>query len=62
MEAVKVTGVPWQNGLLDAVMEIPTGNPVLALIVIALDVTGLPLTQVAFENSVQVTTCPLRGQ
>ena len=40
--AVKVTEVPWQKGLADAVMTIVAGNDEVTFIVIGLDRTGFP--------------------
>jgi hypothetical protein len=60
--AVNVTGVPWQNGLTEAVMETPAGNSLLTTIVIELDITTrLPLTQGALEVIWQFTTSPAIG-
>ena len=59
--AVNVTEVPWQKGLAEAAMDTETGKFVLTVIVIALDVAGLPVAQVAFEDSTQITTSPLTG-
>ena len=52
--AVNVTKVPWQTGLAEAAMDTETGKFVLTVMVIALDVAGLPVAQVAFEDSTQV--------
>jgi len=43
----------------DAAMVALTGNDGLTIIEIALETAGLPLTQVAFELSEQVTRSPL---
>ena len=43
--AVKVTNVPAQTGFPDAAMDTLTGKFVLTVIVIRLDVAGLPLAQ-----------------
>ena len=60
--AEKVTDAPGQKGLDDAAMVIPAGNPVLTIIVIELDVAGLPETQINEELSVQLTTSPAAGK
>ena len=52
--AVNVTEAPWQTGLAEAAMETETGKFVLTVMVTALEVAGLPVAQVAFEDSTQV--------
>lgn len=52
--AVKVTAVPAQKGLVGVAIDTEAGNPELTIIVIALEVAGLPLAQVALEVSTQV--------
>ena len=56
-----MTEVPWQTGLAEAAMETETGKVALTVMVIALDVAGLPVAHVAFEDSTQITTSPLTG-
>ena len=59
---MNVTGDPVQDGFVGVAMETPAGSEVLTTIVTELDVTGLPLTQGAFDVNLQVTTSPLRGE
>ena len=59
--AVKVTGVPWQTGFADGEMLTLTGRLWLMVIVIALDVAGLPVAHDAFEVRRQVTMSPSDG-
>ena len=56
--AVTVTDVPGQNGLVGVEMETPAGRLVLTIIVIAFDIAGFPVTQLADEVTSQVTTSP----
>ena len=57
--AVNVTLVPEQIVLPGlAAIETLTGNEEFTVIVSAFDVAGLPVAQVAFEVSTQVTTLP----
>jgi hypothetical protein len=55
---VKVTDVPVQIGLADGAIVTLTGRFVLTVIVIVLDVAGLPVAQVAFEVRTHVTRFP----
>ena len=57
--AVKVTEVPVQIGFEDAAIVILAGKLGFTVIVIALEVAGLPVTQEAFEVKTQVTISPL---
>ena len=57
--AVKVTDVPAQIGFAEAAIDTLTGRFGLTVIVTSLDVAGLPVAQVAFEVSIQVTLSPL---
>jgi len=59
--AVNVTGLPWHDGLEEAPILTLTAREVLTVIVIELDVAGLPVVQVAFDVSLQLTTSPLAG-
>lgn len=59
--AVNVTGVPEQTGFDDAATETLTGRFVVTLIVIVLDVAGLPEGHVAFEVTTHVTASLLTG-
>ena len=52
--AVKVTLVPSQTGFADDVINKLTGRLLLTVIVIAFEVAGLPVAQVAFEVRMQV--------
>ena len=53
-----MTLVPTHIGLLDAAMLILAGRLGFTVIVIAFEVAGLPVTQVAFEVNMQVTISP----
>ena len=59
--AVKVTDVPEQTGLADAEIDRLTGKFGFTVMVTALLVAGLPVAQVAFEVSMQVTTSLVTG-
>lgn len=59
--AVKLTWFPEQAGFEEAAIETLTGILELTTMVTALDVAGLPVAQVAFEVSMQVTTSLLTG-
>ena len=59
--AVNVTGLPEQNGLADAAIEIPTGKIGLTNIVTGLDIAGFPDGHKTFEVNEQVITSPLTG-
>ena len=56
--AVIVIDVPGQNGFVGVEMETPAGRFVLTIIVIAFDIAGFPVTQLADEVTSQVTTSP----
>ena len=59
--AVKVTDEPAQIGFAEATIATLAGRYVLTVILIAFDVAGLPVTQVALEVIIQVTISPLLG-
>ena len=59
--AVKVAAVPAQIVLAEGDIEILAGEAAFTNIVTAFDVAGLPLTQLKFEVSTQVTTSLLAG-
>ena len=59
--AVKVTEVPAQTGLAEAAIDTLTGSSGFTVMVTVFDVAGLPVGQVAFEVSTQVTTSLLVG-
>ena len=59
--AVKVTDVPAQTGLVEALRDTLTGSSGFTVMVTAGEVAGLPLAQVAFEVSTQVTASLLIG-
>ena len=59
--AVNVTDDPGQKGFCVATMVTPAGSPVLTIIVIELDVAGLPVVHVRDEFIKQVTTSPPAG-
>ena len=59
--AVKVTEVPAQTGLAEAETETLTGRLGFTVMVTVFDVAGLPVGQVAFEVSTQVTASLFAG-
>ena len=59
--AEKVTEVPLQTGLLDGVIETLTGRFGLTTIVTVFDEAGLPVAQVALEESRQVMASVFTG-
>jgi hypothetical protein len=59
--AVKMTGAPEQTGLEEADIVTPAERFELTVIVILLDVAGLPVIQAAFEVIIQVTISPFKG-
>ena len=59
--AEKVTEVPAQTGLAEAAIDTLTGSSGFTVMVTVFDVAGLPVGQVAFEVSTQVTTSLLVG-
>jgi hypothetical protein len=60
--AVKVTWVPWQTGLAEAVMETLTTFKGLTVMVIVLLVAGLFVTQLTREEvSTQLTASLFNG-
>ena len=59
--AVKLTDVPAQTGLADALTDMLTGSSGLTVIATMLEVAGFPLAQVAFELSTQETASLLIG-
>ena len=59
--AVKVTGVPAQTGLAEALIDTLTGSSRFTVMATMFEVAGLPLTQVAFELNTQVTASLLIG-
>jgi hypothetical protein len=59
--AIKLTGVPWQNGFAPADIVTEAGKPGLTAMLKGTDVAGLPLTQAALEVSLQVTASPFAG-
>ena len=59
--AVKVTAVPAQTGLASAVIETLTGKLALTVMVMVLEVAGLPVAQVALEVNIHVTTSLFAG-
>ena len=59
--AVNVTDVPAQTGLAEGEMLTLTGSVVFIIIVIVFEVAGLPLGQVIFEVSTQVTKSLFKG-
>ena len=58
---MKLTALPGQNGLLDGLMLTDAGKPVLTIIVMELDVAGLPVVHGKEEFMMQVTTSPPDG-
>ncbi len=59
--AVKVTEVPEQTGFAEAAILTLTGNDELTVMVMVLEVAGLPDVQVALEVNTQLTASPLTG-
>ena len=59
--AVNVTEVPAQTGLADAAIDILTGSNGFTVIVMVLEVAGLPVVQISFEVRTQVIELPLAG-
>ena len=59
--AVKVTEVPAHTGLADGAIETLTGKFGLTVIVTVLEVAGLPVAQVAFDESTQFMISLLAG-
>ena len=59
--AVNVTGIPWQQGLQDAVIVTDTGKTGFTVIVMELDIAGFPVAQVRSEVNTQVMTSPFDG-
>ena len=60
--AVKFTVADGQTGFAEGVIERLTGKFGFTVIVTALEVAGLPVAQVEFEVSKQVTTSPVVGE
>ena len=60
-EAVKETEVPSHTGFADAEIEILAGDDELTVIVTALDVAGLPETQLRLDVMTQVITSLFTG-
>jgi hypothetical protein len=59
--AVKVTEVAAHTGLAPAIIETLAVGGVFAVIVMAFEVVGLPLTHVSLEVITTVITSPLAG-
>ena len=59
--AVKVTLVPWQTGFSEVDIVMLTGWLGSTFIVIGFDMAGLPVAQVALEESMQVMISPFDG-
>jgi hypothetical protein len=47
--AVNITGMPWQTGFEDAVMETLTVTKGITIIVIELELQGFPVAHVALD-------------
>ena len=58
---MKVTLVPAQTGFVETVIETLTGRFGFTIMVIVLEVAGLPVGQVASEVRTQVITSPFTG-
>jgi hypothetical protein len=56
--AVKVTELPEQTGFADAAIVTLTGKFALTVMVIVLDVAGVPVAQPAFDVMMQETVLP----
>ena len=59
--AENVTDVPAQTGLEEGEIDTLTGRFGLTLMVTVFDNAGLPVAQVAFDVSSQLTVFPLEG-
>mgnify|MGYP006872435235 CR=1 FL=1 len=59
--AVKITAVPAQTGLEDAVIATLTGKAGFTVMVMVLEEAGLPETHAAFEVMVHATVLPFEG-
>jgi len=53
--------VPVQTVVASAVMETLTGNELSTVMIMELEVAGLPVAQVALEVRIHVTTSPFAG-
>ena len=60
-EAVKVTEVPAQTGFAEGVTATLTGSSGFTFMVTVFEVVGLPLGQVALDESTQITASLLIG-
>ena len=58
---MKVTEVPAQTGFAEGAIITLTGRFGLTVMVIAFDVAGFPVGQIALEVSTQVIASPLTG-
>ena len=59
--AVKLTALPGQNGLFDAVMLTAAGRLLFCSIIMVLLVAGLPIGQGIEEVRMQLTRSPFDG-
>jgi len=59
---VNVTGLPEQNGLVDAMIDTPICKMGLTDIVTVLDIAGLPDGHKIFDVKNQITKSPLTGR
>jgi hypothetical protein len=59
--AVKITGIPAQTGFEEAEMLTPTGAYAVTIMMIVLDVAGLPVAQGLLEVSLHIMVSPLVG-
>jgi hypothetical protein len=59
---VKVTDVPAQTGLAEALTDTLTGSSGLTVMATTFEVAGLPLAQVAFELSTQEIASLFNGK
>ena len=60
-EAVKLTEVPAQTGFVEGVTDTLTGSRGFTFMVTVFDVEGLPLGQIALDESTQITASLLIG-
>ena len=58
---MKVTEVPAHTGLADAAMVKLTGSNGFTVMIRVLEVAGVPVAQVAFEVTIQLTASPFTG-
>ena len=58
---MKVTGMPWQQGLHETTIDSETGSAGFTVIETALDVAGFPVAQVISEVTWHTAASPFAG-